>query len=74
LAFKKSSVSGSTVFHTRACTGSRGSEAESMERGDCNWPSANGRPISGVLGTAVSCATIGPARIQPKPAALRGRS
>jgi hypothetical protein len=36
LAFKKSSVSGSTVFHTRACTGSRGSEAESMERGDCN--------------------------------------
>ena len=39
-----------------------------MERGDCNWASANGRPISEVLGTAVSCATIGPARKEPRPA------
>jgi hypothetical protein len=68
LAFKNSSVSGSTGFHSRACTGSRGSEAKSKERGDCNWPSANGRPISGVLGTAVSCATIGSARKEPRPA------
>jgi hypothetical protein len=58
------------VFHRRARTGSRGFESESVERGDCNWPSANGRPISGVLDTAAICTVMGPARKALRPALI----